>query len=300
MTSPFTFGLRFTAQALLPSALLLSFSFAAWGADEITGSVRDITCTIEILRAGTNGSLLHVSDMYEIKNESRPPRTLAGQRTFEVYLPTNAKIDSVLAAGPDGVPSMISANPVPGEPGHYTLNFPLRPGATKFAFNYDLPYTGRVGFQTRRAYPMQQLAIMIPSAMKFSSRASAFETLPVGNKDFQVHAVNRLTAGKGPEFEISGAGGLPSIEAPAKSNPHPQSAADLSPAAAASPHVALHSPVQFDSRLQPRPSSQLLVLLALTGALVAACIFLAWHATSHQPPRLLGKWPAASGHNARH
>jgi len=70
--------------------------------------------------------LLHVSDMVEIKNESSPPLTEAGERTFEVYLPANAKIDSVLAAGPGEMGVMISAVPVPDEPGHYAVNFPLR------------------------------------------------------------------------------------------------------------------------------------------------------------------------------
>jgi hypothetical protein len=239
--------------------------------------------------------------MYEIKNESSPPRTLAGERTFEVYLPLNAKIDSVFAAGPGGVPSMISAQPVPGEPGHYTLNFPLRPGATKFAFNYDLPYSGHVAFQTRRAYSMQQLAVMIPSSMKFSSRSSAFETLAAGNKDSQVHAVSRLNAGNGPEFEISGAGALPPLEAQSKTNAGLQSPAAPRPATSASARITLHTPPRFDTRPQQyHSSSQLLVLLALTGALVAVCIFLAWHAASNKPPRLLGKWPDASAHNIRH
>jgi hypothetical protein len=148
---------------------------------------------------------------------------------------------------------------------------------------------------------------MIPAAMKFSSRSSGlsgssgFETLPVGNRDFQVHAVNRLYAGKGPEFEISGTGAFSFPEAQAKSNTGLQSAPAPKPAASAGARFILHSPASFDSGLQrPQPSSQLLVLLALTGGLVAICIFLAWHATSNKPPKLLGKWPAASGHNIRH
>src|SRR6266852_6395050 len=71
--------------------------------------VPGVTGTIEIIRAGTKGNLLHVSDMVEIKNESSPPLTQAGQRTFEAYLPASAKIDSVLAAGPRKVSEIISA-----------------------------------------------------------------------------------------------------------------------------------------------------------------------------------------------
>jgi hypothetical protein len=182
--------------------------------------VRGITGSIEILRTGTNGKLLHISDLYEIKNESSPPLTQAGERTFEVYLPPDAKIDSVLAAGPGKIGVMISAAPVPAEPGHYAVSFPLRPGATKFAFNYDLPYGGHATFRTRLAYPLQQLAVMIPATMKFSSRSPAFEILATGKGDYTVQAANQLKAGDGPGFEVSGAGALPPLGDQAKSQAH--------------------------------------------------------------------------------
>jgi hypothetical protein len=144
-------------------------------------NVRGMTGTIEIIRVGTNGNLLHVSDMIEISNNSTPPRTQGGARTFEVFLPPHARLDSVLAAssgsgpragstsGTEPIGMMISAAPVTGEPGHYSVNFPLRPGATKFAFNYDLPYSGSARFTTKSLYPLQQLAVMIPPTMSFVS-----------------------------------------------------------------------------------------------------------------------------------
>jgi len=184
-------------------------------------NVQGITGSIEIIRTGTNGNLLHVSDMIEIKNDSRPPLTLAGERTFEVYLPADAKIDSVLAAASGRIGVIISATPALREPGHYTVNFPLRPGATKFAFNYDLPYSGRVTFHPRSQYPLQQLAVMIPPTMSFASHSTAFEALPAGNNRYQVQAANHLQAGQGPEFEISGVGTLPAMQPQVQSSPRP-------------------------------------------------------------------------------
>jgi hypothetical protein len=78
--------------------------------------VQGVTGSIEILRTGTTGNLLHVSDLYDIRNESSPPLTQAGERAFEAYLPAKAKISSVLAAGPGETGVMISAAPLPGEP----------------------------------------------------------------------------------------------------------------------------------------------------------------------------------------
>jgi hypothetical protein len=43
--------------------------------------VRGIAGTIEILRTGTKGKLLHISDMIAIKNASNPPLTQTGERT---------------------------------------------------------------------------------------------------------------------------------------------------------------------------------------------------------------------------
>jgi hypothetical protein len=241
--------------------------------------VRGVTGSIEILRTGTIGKLLHVSDMVEIRNESSPPLTQAGERTFEVYLPARARISSVLAAGPGEIGGMISAAPVPGEPGHYALSFPLRPGATKLAFNYDLPYDGHAEFQTRQAYPLQQFAVMIPPTMKFSSHSPAFKTLAVGDSRYQVRAANQLKAGEGPEFEVSGTGALPPLRDQAKSQelsypPAPPNPTVSAPGRAASPSLA-----STDSRSKPaQPPSQSLVLDGVTFVLLAACALLVWSA----------------------
>ena len=176
----------------------------------------DVRGSIEILRAGTNRRLLHVSDMYEIRNESSPPLTQNGERTFEVYLPAAAKIDSVLAAGPGKTGEMISAMAVPDEPGHYAVDFPLRPGATKFAFNYDLPYVGHATFRTRHAYPTELVAIMIPSTMRFSMVSPGFTRLATESGDYQVRTASRLKAAQGLWFEVSGTGALPPLRNPAK------------------------------------------------------------------------------------
>jgi hypothetical protein len=239
--------------------------------------VPGVTGTIEIIRAGTKGNLLHVSDMVEIKNDSSPPLTQASERTFEAYLPANAKIDSVLAAGPSKISEIISAAPVPGEPGHYTLNFPLRPGATKFAFNYDLPYHGHATFLTRHAYPLQQFAVMIPPTMKFSSRSPTFKPLAAGNSNYQVQAATQVTAGEGPAFVVSGTGALPPIQGQGK----PQAHAPSPPNPTTSAQVRtpfLFAPRAPSGSMRPQSSSQSLVLGALTSILLAACVLLIWRA----------------------
>ena len=236
--------------------------------------VRGITGSIEILRTGTNGSLLHVSDMYEIWNQSNPPVTRNGARTFEVYLPEQARISSVLAASSGKLGVMVSATSVAGEPGHYAVSFPLRPGATKFAFNYDLPYEGHASFPTRHQYPMQQFAVMIPPTMKFSSRSIAFETLATGNNRYQVRAINGLKAGEGPAFDLSGDGTLPSLQAQGRTR-----AAVVPAAPPARPPVSLSLlPTTAPDANQTRALFRSLLLGAL-AVIVAAFLLFIWRSS---------------------
>jgi len=167
-----------------------------------SAKVTSVTGNIEILRVGVNGSLLHVSDMIEVENDSRPPRTQAGFRTFEVFLPGQSVITSVLAASPGGSATHISATPVAGDSGHWAVNFPLKPGATHFAFNYDLPFEARVQFHPQNLYPTKQLAVMIPPSMKFVSKGGSFQPVAAGNPRYQVEAAVKVAAGNGPAFEI--------------------------------------------------------------------------------------------------
>jgi len=237
-------------------------------------AVAGITGTIEILRTGTKGNLLHVSDMYEIENNSRPPLTQSGERTFEVYLPREARIDSVLAAGPGNAVEVISAASASDGPGHYTVNFPLQPGATKFAFNYDLPYDGRAAFRTRHWYSVQEFAVMIPATMKFSSPPALFQSLPTANAGYQVFAANRLRAGEGPRFEIAGAGALPSIG----DRPKPQTESRPTNTSGPKPLARPANPTSLSqinlSLSQAQTSSQSVVLTGITAILFLVCVVL--------------------------
>jgi hypothetical protein len=241
---------------------------------DTASQVQGITGTIEILQTGTHGNSLHVSDMYELLNASTPRLTQVGERTFEVYLPPNAKIDSVLAAGPDKIGTLIHAVPVPGDRGHYTVNFPLRPGATKFAFNYDVSYDGHAVFQTRRRYPVQQFAVMIPPTMKFASNSSAFEILATKNISYQVRAAKQVKEGEGPGFELSGSGALPALEDKALSPAHsfPQQAAGLTASSPAQGFL----PSVHGTRGQPEPGSQSFLLVGLTLVLLVTSAMLVW------------------------
>jgi hypothetical protein len=245
---------------------------------DAAAKVQGVTGNIEIVRAGTRGGALHVSDMIEIWNQSNPPVTQAGPRSFEVYLPADATISSVLAAGPENMAASISSALIPGEPGHYTVNFPLLPGATKFAFNYDLPYNGNAKFRAKTVYPIKQLAVMIPPTMTFASRSSAFQPLPVGADRYQVEAAENVKAGTGLEFEISGKGELPALQAQSHPSPnHPAAPAIASaPATAASPTPNAGGAAVPVPKIAARASTAWWWVLGASALALAVFMFLLW------------------------
>jgi hypothetical protein len=240
--------------------------------------VPEISGTIEILRAGTLGKSLHVSDMFEIVNASSPPITQAGEHTFEAYLPANAKLDSVLAAGPEKIAVVVSAMPVAGEPGHYAVNFPLLPGATKFAFNYDLPYNGYATFRTWHAYRLQQLAVMLPTTMKFSSLSSKFQILRTGASNYQVRAVGQVLAGQGPSFTISGTGDFPPLQDQSSAQESAQSAAASGSPASGLNHVVPPSSARSSSGFRGSSFWPTALWVLGSSAFLASFTFIAWRA----------------------
>lgn len=251
-----------------------------------TARAPGIAGRIEIIRAGTSEEMLHVSDMIEITNRSDPLVTQAGARTFEVYLPSDAIIKSILAAGPGDGAESISAEPAGREPGHYAVNFPLRPGATKFAFNYDLPYKGRAKFRAKSDYPFQQLAVMIPPAMRFTARASAFHTLPVGGDRYHVVSAENVKAGTELAFEISGTGAMPATGAKSQSASNRRvEAAGPAPAIAFGTLAGPDAAAIAGQGKKPARRSSIVRWWAFAALLgFAACMFLVWR--QHRPGRL--------------
>ncbi len=159
------------------------------------------------------------------------------------------------------------------------MNFPLRPGAAKLAFNYDEPYDCHAAFQARHEYPLRRMAVMIPLTMSFSSRSQAFEILATGNSRYQVQAANHLKAGEGPGFEISGAGVLPPLGDQAKAHSWSRPPAPPDPKLSPASRVALPSLASVDSgSKQTQSPSQSLVLDGGTSVLLAACFLLLWRA----------------------
>jgi hypothetical protein len=232
-----------------------------------------------------------VTEMYAITNNSRPPVTQAGAHNYEIVLPEKAVIDSVQARRGEGVWTKVPPEPEQGKPGHYSINFPFRPGDTLIRFTYHMPGAGPVALHLKLPYPILKFAVMHPPSIKFkAARAGAF-TSPGQANGFKIEAaVKQPMVGDVPAFEISGVGmasppvaaaGAPPVQPPSVSAPPvtgvapnaapPNAAAGQSAAAAAIPSA------------EPKRESWLMALAIAGLLMIGAVAFWRMRAASPQP-----------------
>jgi len=159
-----------------------------------------------------NGKL-EVSEMFVLRNESNPPRTKMGERSFEFDLPAGAQIEEGVAESPGGMPTNIP--PVPaGKKNRYGFVFPIRPGRTRLQVTYKVPYAGTREFKVTPDLPLTELGIMLPKSMQFNSQDKSFA--PARDEDgMTVFVAKTLPIGKELKFEVSGEGSMQSEAAPA-------------------------------------------------------------------------------------
>ena len=228
---------------------------------------------IGIVRMESDGNVLKVAEMYAITNASTPPVTQSGPHNFEIFLPEKAAFDSVEAKGPEGIWTNVPPVALPGQPGRYTVNFPLRPGDTLFKFAYHLPHQAATTFHLKLAYPIKSFAVMHPPSMSFKAlHPSAFMSPGVANGLQVEQAVTKTFVSHVPAFEISGIGMV---------QPRTSATQTTPPLAAAGPaNTAGGGAVDHGINATPAPPGQSAnegwFVLAAIFAILAAGMFAYW------------------------
>jgi hypothetical protein len=167
-----------------------------------------VSGNMDVMRMQTDQTGLAVTEMYVLKNNSSPPRTLMSDHSFEIYMPENAALDAAMAAGPGGMPVRSAPAPL-ADKGHYAFIFPVRPGETRFQVSYHLPYSGSANFAPRVTLPFENVAVELPQSMQFTAAdAGSFDKV-VDEKGATVQVAKNVAAGKAPAFRISGSGTIP-------------------------------------------------------------------------------------------
>jgi hypothetical protein len=176
---------------------------------DVAPSVEGINTEADMRRLETDQQGLYVVESYFVSNNSNPARTQFGPKTYTLYLPATAQIESSGAMGPDGMP--VASSLVPGnDKGQYTLVFPLRPGHTRFQVSYHLPYSGSYTFQSRVSLPTTNLAIALPKSMEFVADTEAsFQSLNGDDPNTQIFVARNVEPSQSLTFIVSGSGALP-------------------------------------------------------------------------------------------
>jgi hypothetical protein len=154
-----------------------------------------------------DGQQIAVSEMYILRNESQPPRTWMGERTFEVALPEGATLEEGMVAGPGGMP--VTSAPVPtGTGNRYAFIFPIRPGRSQLQVTYKLPYKGSHDFTITPDQPLAEFGVMLPKGMKFTPTGESFS--PASDESgMTVFVAKSISPGQQLNFSLAGEGTAP-------------------------------------------------------------------------------------------
>ena len=173
------------------------------GAKKLDG----IAGTVDVMKLQSDGSALQVIELWAVRNESNPPRSLTADNSFEIVLPDGAQIDDASAQGPNGQP-IASMPTVLKEKNHYGFNFALKPGETRFQIAYHLPYKGEANLAPKLLLPYDHFVVMVPSSMKLDFKnASQFEPM-ADQPGASVQVAKATKPGQDVSFKVSGAGAI--------------------------------------------------------------------------------------------
>lgn len=134
-------------------------------------SLDGIGGTANVMRIQADAGTLHVLELFAVKNDSNPPRTLQSDNTFEFVIPENAKLEGADAQGPGGQPISVTPSPLK-EKGHYAFSYALKPGETRLQVDYSVPYTGSATITPRLLKDFEHFVVVLPATMKFESKNS--------------------------------------------------------------------------------------------------------------------------------
>jgi len=176
---------------------------------DAAAKVPDISLTVDMMRAQTEGNNLQVTELWVVNNASSPPRTQMSDNAFEIMLPAGAQLDGSMASGPGGQP--VTSAPVPqSEKNKYAFIFPVRPGETRFQVSYHLPYSGKIRIGPKPLYPTNHVVVMLPKTMQFAG--SGYQTMTGGDPDANIQVITNVNPDQDLSFSLSGTGVIPEAQ----------------------------------------------------------------------------------------
>jgi hypothetical protein len=175
--------------------------------------VKDIKILEHVTILQGKGSTLEIDELYTVDNNSTPPRTKAGVRAFEIYLPDGAAVKAAAAQPARGM--LLKAGLAPtGEKNKYGFAYPIRPGQTQFRVSYTLPYSGKLQLNPKIPDTIENVFLGAPASMNLApARGAVYQVYKPANdaeiKNMNMFVANKVTPQQELGFEIQGSGELP-------------------------------------------------------------------------------------------
>jgi hypothetical protein len=174
------------------------------GAKKIDG----LSTTVNVMRVQADGGNLQILELIAVKNDSKPPRALSADRSYEFFLPQGAHLDQMIAQAPGGMP--VNVSPVPdGNGGKHYVSYALKPGETRFEIAYHLPYSGEATFTPKLTDSVQHFVVMMPKSMKFEAKDGARFSPMNDDSNATIQVATQVSPKTDLAFRVSGTGLLP-------------------------------------------------------------------------------------------
>ena len=182
---------------------------------ERTSSWDGIHVIVPHLAVSRGGDFLSVEELYEISNETSPPKTAAGDDgLFQFYLP--ADMDTLAACRVTSLGVPVDRTPEKTRtPNMYRIDYPIRPGKTEISVSYLVPYaSGKYALSEHLAHDVDHLMVYaVDPQIKVTSPSHTLEQQPPvhGMLAFAVHGLKGGTdlvlnmEGGDPNFAGTGA-----------------------------------------------------------------------------------------------
>jgi hypothetical protein len=237
---------------------------------------------LSVVQFQVKGKLLQVTELHAFNNASSPPLTRVSPNNLVLSIPEGARVQPATISAPDGGTLKLPLVPIPRQNGKYRIDFPMKPGLTKYAINYQVPYDGRFVFRRRAQYPMRRIGIIVPDSMRFQSLGAKLFHPTAGQPGTVEQVLNGIDANEPFAFELSGAGVLSQYFQPL--NPgEPSRAAKPRALSAPLPHGA--SPGTNASSTQAHSGIVGYQMILATGIVVLVGILL-WSMMLRRAPRI--------------
>lgn len=143
---------------------------------ESTPSWTGVDLFVPHLAATRHGNELLIEQMYEIDNNTTPPKSIAAKDgAFRMWLP--ADMDSIAECYVMTSAMPLRLTPIPTDTKDmYAFDYPVRPGQTRIAIAYYIPYPDTYTMNLKFVAPLSHMAVFaVDSTMQVSSSAETFE-----------------------------------------------------------------------------------------------------------------------------